>query len=264
MDGARDPPVRRELEHAADVRPPELHRDRDRRLREARRPPRHRPSTARPSPARRCRSSTPSTASRRVVPPGKAPALLGRRARDDQAGRRDDAGRALRAGTELAFCQPTVVGFLVFHAQDETALALVAVRRPLRRRHAEGEPTARPRRSGACARTASIARCPGLELPVTATTLALSDPRRDPPRPASAFGCAAASTASTRSRLRKLPDRLDDAGEARLRARGTARDRRSRPGPRRTRELLLHRLADPPGQPGLRADPLQSVPLQLP
>ena len=47
---------------------------------------------------RRCRSSTTSSASSRQIPAGKAKALHGRRARDDEARRRDHPGPVLRAG----------------------------------------------------------------------------------------------------------------------------------------------------------------------
>jgi hypothetical protein len=71
---------------------------------------------------------------------------------------------------ELAFCQPTVAGFLLFHAQDEEAL-------PSWQSgvlYADGTPKASQplvRDALERARSGSITHCPGLELPVTPTTL---------------------------------------------------------------------------------------------
>ena len=38
---------------------------------------------------------------------------------------------------QMTFCQPTVLGLMLFHVQDEPDLVRLAVRRVLRRRHAE-------------------------------------------------------------------------------------------------------------------------------
>ena len=104
------------------------------------------------------------------IPPGKASAYTGQEAVTtrpvDEATQGEYYGRAL----QLAFCQPNVVGILLFHSQDEPALAswqsgvyyadgtpkssLCAVRDALER-----------------ARGGSIARCDGLALDVRAARL---------------------------------------------------------------------------------------------
>jgi len=70
----------------------------------------------------------------------------------------------------LAFCQPNVVGMLIFLSNDERARA--AWQSGIH--YADGTPkTSRPRVKRALARTAggSISRCPGVELPVRTTYL---------------------------------------------------------------------------------------------
>jgi hypothetical protein len=70
----------------------------------------------------------------------------------------------------LTFCQPTVAGFFVFHAIDEPPLD----RWQSGLLYADGTPKASygPVRDALTrSRGGSIARCPGLELPVEATTL---------------------------------------------------------------------------------------------
>jgi hypothetical protein len=70
----------------------------------------------------------------------------------------------------LTFCQPTVIGFFVFHAIDEPPLD----RWQSGLLYADGTPKASyapVREALTRARGGSIARCPGLELPVEASTL---------------------------------------------------------------------------------------------
>ena len=79
----------------------------------------------------------------------------------------DEATQAAyyRRALELAFCQPTVSGFLLGHAQDDPALA--AGQSGLL--YADGTPKtslAPVRKALAATRGGSIARCPGLALPV--------------------------------------------------------------------------------------------------
>ena len=79
-------------------------------------------------------------------PAGQGAALLRHRAGDDEAGRRGDAGGDATQAMQMTFCQPTVLGLMLFHVQDEPALSALAVGRVLRRRRAED--VARPRAPG--------------------------------------------------------------------------------------------------------------------
>ena len=112
---ARVPPVRGQLERAAERGAPEHDDDRARRLRQARRAARHgvrRHGAAGLDAADRLRRVR-----RRVADPGGARrALHGHRAGDRPARRRGDAGAVLpRRRSQLAFCQPNVRGILLFH-----------------------------------------------------------------------------------------------------------------------------------------------------
>lgn len=100
-----------------------------------------------------------------LIPAGKAKAYTGKEPTTTKPV--DERTQAVRYGQALAiaFCQPNVVGWLIFHSRDEAALgawqsgvyyadgapkgSLYAVRDALRR-----------------ARAGSITRCPGLALPV--------------------------------------------------------------------------------------------------
>ena len=127
-------------------------------------------STAPPSPARRSRSSTRSTASRPRSRPARRRSTPGAEPTTTRPVDETKQAATYEEALELAFCQPTVAGFFVFHAQDETALASWQSGVL----YADGTPKASHplvRDSLERARTGSIARCPGLELPVTATTL---------------------------------------------------------------------------------------------
>ena len=101
-------------------------------------------STGPRSAARRCRSCTTSSGSRRQIPAGEgarstpAPSRR-RRSRSTRRRRRRFYVQAM----QMTFCQPTVLGLLLFHVQDEPALAALAVGRVLRRRHAENVALAR-------------------------------------------------------------------------------------------------------------------------
>ena len=122
MDVFAHPSVRRQLEPVADRRA-RVDDDRARRLRQARHAARRRRSTERRSPARRCRSSTTSTASsrgsRRRRPRRSTPAASRRRPSPSTRRRRP---RTTRSRSQTAFCQPNVVGILLFHAFDESDL----------------------------------------------------------------------------------------------------------------------------------------------
>ena len=127
----------------------------------------------------RCRSSTTSSASSRRSPQAKAKPLHRHRADDDEARRRDrPRRRTTRRPCSIAFCQPNVVGILLFHSQDENGARELAVGRLLRRRHAEVEPLRRPRRARPGPRR--------LDRP-----LRRARARRRPDRPALPQGCGA-------------------------------------------------------------------------
>ena len=165
MDALRVPPLRGQLEHRARRRrAPEHDDDRARRLRQARRAAR-RGVRRHAQRARRCRSSTTSSASRRRSRRRRrrSTPAPSRRRRSPSPRRRRRA--YYRQAMQLAFCQPNVRGLFLFHAFDEPALAGVAVRPLLRRRHAEDEPrrpcAARDRRSRGAA---SSRTAPGLRL----------------------------------------------------------------------------------------------------
>jgi hypothetical protein len=105
-----------------------------------------------------------------LIPPGKAALYSGTEPTTTKPVDETTQASMYEQALELAFCQPTVAGFLVFHAQDEEALpswqsgvlyadGTAKASYPLVRDALER------------ARSGSITRCPGLELPVTATTL---------------------------------------------------------------------------------------------
>ena len=77
-------------------------------------------STERRSAARRCRSSTANTASRPPIPAAKAPLYTGTETQKtvDEATQARYYAEAFR----LALCQPNVIGIMVFHVVDESAL----------------------------------------------------------------------------------------------------------------------------------------------
>jgi hypothetical protein len=105
-----------------------------------------------------------------TIPTGKASLYSGAEPTTTRPVDESKQAATYEEALELAFCQPTVAGFFVFHAQDETALASWQSGVL----YADGTPKASHplvRDSLERARTGSIARCPGLELPVTATTL---------------------------------------------------------------------------------------------
>jgi hypothetical protein len=145
------------------------------------------------------------------IPPGKATAYTGAEPATtkpvDEITQGEYYGRAL----QLAFCQPSVVGILFFHSQDEPALAswqsgvYYADGTPKTSLYAVRDALAR-------ARGGSVARCEGLALDVTATKVRfptqaqLAGGRRD-----IAFTCtldcawelraSAAATGAVRARL---------------------------------------------------------------
>ena len=219
-----------------------------------------RPSTARHSPARPCRSSTPSTASRRRsarqgasstrAPSPRRPGRSTRRHRPRATSRRSSSRSASRPCPVSSSSTP--------RTRPRSPRGSQASSTP---RDAKGEPAARPRRSRAC-RDGSIARCPGLELPVTATTLRYPT-RAEIRRSGSASGSAAASTASTRSGFgnSRAGRRLGQSG---VLARRPAGDRRSRPGPGRARHYYFTVSLIHPVNPAATPTLLQSGPLQLP
>jgi hypothetical protein len=105
-----------------------------------------------------------------VVPPGKADLYSGTEPATTRPVDETTQAQRYTEALQLAFCQPTVAGFFVFHAQDETAL-------PSWQSgvlYADGTPKASypvVRDAFELARDGSITHCPGLELPVAATTL---------------------------------------------------------------------------------------------
>lgn len=133
-----------------------------------------------------------------LVPPEKAAAYTG-----TEPGTTlpvDEATQAAfyRRALQLAFCQPNVTGILLFHAQDEPALAgwQSGVY------YADGSPKASllPVRDAlAASRGGSIARCPGLRLPVRAQ-VSFATARL-------AIGLRCALDCVYRTRLVKLPAR---------------------------------------------------------
>ena len=160
-------------------------------------------STAPPSPARRSRSSTRSTGSR----PRSRPA----RRRSTRAPSRRRRGRStIEAGGHVRGS----AGARVLPAHRRRVLRLprtgrdcarvLAVRCPLRRRHTEGQPPARPRFPGASTH--------GVDRAVPRSGGSPSPRRRSGIRPASrsggqgsVFACAAASTACTPSGSASCP-----------------------------------------------------------
>lgn len=103
-----------------------------------------------------------------IVPPAKAGAYTG----TEPATTRpvDEATQAAfyRRALQLAFCQPNVVGMLLFHSHDEPELA--AWQSGVY--YADGTPKASlaPVRDAlAATRGGSVARCPGLALPIAAS-----------------------------------------------------------------------------------------------
>ena len=110
MDGVVDPPLRRELEHAPDLRAPDRH--------VARRWPTTtsssgcsaKPSTARPSSARSCRSCTTSIGVDSQIPDGKRRFYGGREPATTKPVSEGVQAAYYRTALEMAACQPTVVG----------------------------------------------------------------------------------------------------------------------------------------------------------
>lgn len=103
-----------------------------------------------------------------IVPPEKAAAYTGAEPATTQPV--DEATQAAyyRRALQLAFCQPNVVGLLLFHSHDEPALA--AWQSGVY--YADGTPKtslAPVREALAATRGGSVARCPGLELPLAPT-----------------------------------------------------------------------------------------------
>ena len=168
----RDPPVRRQLEPAADDRRIRTrHVDRRRATTTSSSRFSARRSTAPRSADRRCRSSTASTESRRRSPTAR-PVSTRARADDDAAGQtRRRRPRYYEQALALSFCQPNVGRHAPLPVARRACTSDLAVGRPLRRRHPEVEQARWSR--GALDRTTggSIARCPGVELPVKTSYL---------------------------------------------------------------------------------------------
>ena len=102
------------------------------------------------------------------IPPGKAKAYTGQEAATTRPVDEITQGRYYERALQLAFCQPNVVGLLLFHTHDEPALAswqsgvYYADGTPKSSLYAVRDALAR-------ARGGSVARCEGLELEVSAT-----------------------------------------------------------------------------------------------
>ena len=187
----------------------------------------------------------------RVDRPGREGVdLRRRRAGDDEARRRDHAGRVLPARLQIAFCQPTVAGILLFHYQDERdarrAGSRACTTRTERRRRAS-TPFATPSRR---TRGGSIAHCDGLALDVVATQVQFPT-KAGFKRGERTCGSGARSTASGCS-ARRARRRSRHRAAARLRARRRPADRLA-DGPQDRRPARqAHPHGRPPRQP--RAD----------
>ena len=234
MDALAFHPYMDNSSQPADAAAPEHDDDLDQRLRQARARRSAPPSTAPRSPARRCRSCTTSSASR-ARPGGEGGALHGHRAGDDEAGRRGDAGALLRDSARARVLPAERAGALPLPHRGRACARPLAVRPLLRGR-------ARPRRASRASRprsrscgAASLARCPGLRLPVKATGVAFPSAARrrgqgaargavplrprlrllGPPRaaadPCDGDGCAAAAPSAARRRGRSSRARRDEA-----------------------------------------------------
>ena len=117
------PSLRGCVERAAGRGSPGLDLDRDRRLPEARLAARPSLRRHRPDAARRCRSSTTSSASRSQIPAIKETLYTGTEPATVHPV--DEATQAAfyKQALQLTFCQPTVIGLLLFHYVDERARA---------------------------------------------------------------------------------------------------------------------------------------------
>ena len=179
-------------------------------------------STGPASRARRSPSCTASTASRRRSRPPKASEYTGTEPSTTKPAPESTQGSYYRQAMSMAFCQPNVVGLLIFHAFDETALD----------RFQSGlyYPDQTPKSSLTTVRSAArdvhggvIAKCQGLELTPTAKV--------GYPRIASIAGGTAAIgvtcdiDCSIFARLEKLPKHSTT-----LVLRATAQGRRAHPG----------------------------------
>jgi hypothetical protein len=130
----------------------------------------------------------------------------------------------------LAFCQPTVTGIDLFHTVDEPALD----RWQSGLFYADGTPKASlavVQEAVALVRRGSIARCPGLKLPVRATRIAL--PRRASARQAVRFRCDL--DCAYWARLERLPSHATITGARGIAVGGTTAtavvpSKRLRPG----------------------------------
>ena len=99
------------------------------------------------------------------IPAAKARPLHRHRAGDDASpSTRRRRRRYYVQAMQMSFCQPTVLGLLLFHFAGRAGRARLAVRRLLRRRHAEERARRRPRRRRLERAAASSRSCAGLQL----------------------------------------------------------------------------------------------------
>ena len=154
----------------------------------------------------------------------------------------------------LSFCQPNVVGMLLFLSRDERARATWQSGI----HYVDGTPkTSKPRVTRALNRTTggSIARCPGVELPVRTSYLRFGT------RSAAKRGVFRVSFSCDLDcrywvRLENAATRSDEARRQRLRADRRGRAGRSRKAASEGRHVPLHAEAGTPGEPR-RADDSQ-------
>ena len=134
-----DPPVRRQLEPAADDGAPADHDASASPTTASSSPCSALRSTEPRSAAPTSRSSTASSASSRTSRRGRHRCTRGTSPTTTRPVNEATQAAYYEQALALAFCQPTVDGVLLFLSRDERVAARLAVGRPLRRRHAEVE-----------------------------------------------------------------------------------------------------------------------------
>ena len=164
-----------------------------------------RPSTGARSRARRCRSSTPSTASSRRSRTASGRSTRAASRRRPGPSTRRSRPRTTRRRWSSRSASRTSTGFFVFHTHRRDSRSTAGSR-------ASSTPTGRRRRATgsvrdalARARGGSIARCPGLELPVAGDDAALPGPARGPEQGHHACRLRCNLDCVYSVRLRKLP-----------------------------------------------------------
>jgi hypothetical protein len=178
-------------------------------------------------------------------PRGEGAGIHGHGAGDDQARPESTQASYYRQAMAMSFCQPNVMGLLIFHAFDETALDRFQSGLYYPDETAKSSlPTVRA--SARDVRGGVIAKCVGLELSPKAKVLY---PRvRSVAAGTAAIGVTCDIDCTVYARLERLAAALDHARRPRRRQAGERASpssaRRARAGP-----LPLHRPADRTGQP---------------